>query len=273
MLDQYSRDLVKVFYEEHGYFIFRNIIPLKLIEDSIVEIESALKCQWDLYFCEDEFPGKDIAIVKLFDRNPHYRRMLYEWLNKRMLAPYNFATLNVVKEINKWIGIDNPMFQMAANRFHIPGENDFKTGSHQDIGIMTTESSISFWLPLVPSLRSNGSVKVWDKSHVEDVIVPEGPDYRGHSWIPQSILEKYEEIWEEYYPGDLLIFNTKLIHTSTSNNSNNCRWATIFRFDNADDNHFFDLEENPLHEGYIMVPDKKEKSGFQSAELKKMSNR
>ena len=32
------------------------------------------------------------------------------------------------------------MFQMAANRFHLPGENDFKTGSHQDVGIMTTET-------------------------------------------------------------------------------------------------------------------------------------
>lgn len=273
MLNQYKHDLVNEFYNKHGYYIFRNIIPLNLIRDSLDEIDLALRCQWELYFPQDKYPGKDIAIVKLFDRNPHYRRILYEWLNKRMLSPYTFAMLNEIKEINKWIGINNPMFQMAANRFHLPGENDFKTGSHQDIGIMTTISSISFWLPLVPSLRSNGSIKLWDKSHVEDVIVPEGPDYRGHSWIHPSILEKYDEVWEEYHPGDLLIFNTKTIHTSTLNNSDNCRWAMIFRFDNANDNRFFDLKENPIHKGYIMSQDQKEKSGFKSGDLKIKSNK
>lgn len=262
MLKQYNQDDVKAHYDEHGYYIFRNIIPNKLIEDSLAEIDAALKCQWELYFSGDKYPGKDKAIVRLFNRNKYYRRVLYTWLNKRMLAPYNYSMLAEVKEIIKWTGIKNPMFQMAANRFHLPGENDFKTGSHQDIGIMTTESSIALWLPLIESLRENGSVKLWDKSHIEDVIVPEGPDYRGHSWIDQSILDRYDEIWEEYQPGDLLIFNTKTIHTSMANNSDNCRWAIIFRFDDADDNKFFDLEQNPLHEGYIMIDDKKEKSGF-----------
>jgi len=269
MLDQYEQADVKSFYDEYGYFIFKNIVPLKLIEQSLVEIDLALKSQWEIYFLGTKYPGKDIAIIKLFSRNRHYRRVVYEWVNKRMLAPYNYAMLDEVKQICKWVGFESPMFQMAANRFHLPEENDFKTGTHQDIGIMTTDISLTLWLPLVESTRMNGSVKLWSKSHNEDVIVPEGPDYRGHSWIAQSITDKYQEIWEDYEPGDLLIFNTKTIHTSTPNNSDNCRWATIFRFDNAEDNKFFDMEENPLHKGYVMVEDKKENSGFKVTETDK----
>lgn len=266
MKDRYLKEKVVNFYKENGYFIFRNIIPIDLILKSLEEIDTVLKCQWELYFCGEEYPGKDQAVIRLFSRNPSYRRVLYEWLNKRMLVPYKYAMLGDVKEIARWVGIENPMFQMAANRFHIPGENEFKTGSHQDIGIMTTESSLTLWLPLVPSLRENGSVKIWAKSHAEGVIVPEGPDYRGHSWIHQDILDKYPIVWEEYQPGDLVIFDTKTIHSSTANNSDNCRWAVIFRFDNGDDNKFFDVPENPLHAGYIMVNDRKERSGFRPGE-------
>ena len=63
----------------------------------------------------------------------------------------------------------------------------------------------------------------------------------------------------------MLILHTKTIHTSTANNSDNCRWATIFRFDNAQDSKFYDMHNNPLHEGYIMVDDKSERSGFKPA--------
>ena len=38
-----------------------------------------------------------------------------------------------------------------------------------------------------------------------------------------------------------------------------------FRFDNAQDSKFYDMHNNPLHEGYIMVDDKSERSGFKPA--------
>lgn len=266
MLENYNKQEVVSFFEEHGYYIFRGVIPATLIEESLQEIETALHSHWGLYYPDEDYPGRDKATINLFNRNRYYRRVLYEWLNKRMLTPYNYPMSQEVKTICHWIGLETPMFQMSANRFHLPGEDNFKTGVHQDIGIMSTESSVTFWLPLVPSLRVNGSIKLWDKSHHEDVVVPEGIDYRGHSWISNETLEKYTEVWEEYQPGDLLMFHTKTIHTSTSNKSDNCRWATIFRFDNAEDNQYFDMQENPLQKGYIMEGDKQAFSGFKKTE-------
>jgi len=251
------------FYEENGYYIFKNIIPKELIANSLIEIDNILKSQWSLYF-DDNFPGRDKAVIKLFSRNRHYRRMLYEWLNKRTLSPYSYANLNIINEICSLLNIKTPMFQMAANRFHIPKENEFKTGTHQDIGIMTTESSVTCWLPLIEITPNNGSIKVFKGSHKEDVIVPDGPDERGHSWINESITQKYEVIWENYSPGDIIVFSTRTIHTSTPNNSDNCRWATIFRIDNGLDNKHFDSEINPLNVGYIMNKDSKSYSGFKA---------
>lgn len=262
MMLNYKETQVREFFKDNGYYIFRNIIPHNVIESCLQEIDVALQSQWAMYFANSEYPGKDIAIVKLFERNPNYRRLIYEWLNKRMLSPYRFAMLPEVMKINSWIGIKHPMFQMAANRFHLPNENEFKTGTHQDIGIMTTFNSVTMWLPLIPALYGNGTIKLWAKSHNEGVIVPEGPDYRGHSWIADAITDRYEEVWVEYYPGDLVIFDTKTIHTSMPNKSDNCRWAVIFRFDDAEDNTYFDAASNPLTKGYIMERDTSMRSGF-----------
>lgn len=255
---------IQKFYQENGYYIFKSVLPKNLIDDSLNEIDVILKDQWSLFFSEEKYPGKDKAIVRLFARNRHYRRILYEWLNKRTLTPYNFSRLDLVSEICDLFGMKSKMFQMAANRFHLPGENEFKTGSHQDVGIMTTESSITFWLPLIDATKANGTVKLWEKSHSEGVIVPDGIDYRGHSWISDNILNRYKEVWEDYSVGDLLVFDTKTVHTSMPNNSGNCRWAVIFRFDNGHDNKYFDIEENPLAIGYTMVEDKKSFSGFKA---------
>lgn len=253
---------IKHSFDENGYYIFRNIIPRGLIESSLNEIDNILKSQWSLYFQAKKYPGKDEAIIQLFSRNINYRRILYEWLNKRTLSPYSYTTLESIKKICIDLEIKSPMFQMAANRFHLPKENDFKTGTHQDIGIMTTENSVTFWLPLITATPDNGSIKLYKGSHREGVIIPEGPDYRGHTWISESITKKYQVIWETFHPGDLVVFSTKTIHTSTPNNSENCRWATIFRFDNGEDNKFFDFADNPLHEGYTMIKDQNSFSGF-----------
>ena len=64
---------------------------MDLINQSINEIDTA-KMPME-YFCIRRISGKDKAIVRLFNRNDNYRRVLYEWLNKRMLGPYNFAML------------------------------------------------------------------------------------------------------------------------------------------------------------------------------------
>ena len=254
---------IKRSYNENGYYIFRNIISKKIIRESLIEIDYVLKSQWKLYF-NKKYPGKDKAVKKLFQRNNNYRRFLYEILNKRMLAPINYPKMNVVKQICKIVDIKTPVFQMSANRFHIPGEDIFQTGTHQDIGIMSTNNSITMWLPLIKSEKKNGSLKIWKKSHLENVIVPEGPDFRGHTWINKKILNKYEEVWENFLPGDLIIFHTKIIHTSTPNKGKNCRWAVIFRFDDLSDNKYFDLSVSPLSKGYTMVIDKKKYTGFRS---------
>ena len=260
-IKNYSKLDIKKNYKENGYFIFRNVIDKKYIRESLKEIDFILKSQWKLYF-KSKYPGKDIAIKKLFYRNKNYRKFLYEMLNKRMLGPIQYAKLDTVKKICSCIGIKTPMFQDAANRFHIPGEKIFQTGTHQDIGIMKTNNSVTFWLPLIKSALNSGSLKFWKKSHLENVIIPDGPDYRGHTWINKSILEKYEEVWEEYMPGDLVMFHTKIVHTSMPNNSKNCRWAVIFRFDDLNDNRYFDLKISPLSAGYKMIDDANSYTGF-----------
>ena len=46
------------------------------------------------------------------------------------------------------------------------------------------------------------------------------------------------------------------------NNSKNCRWAVIFRFDDLSDNEYFDLKISPLSAGYRMLKDENSYTGF-----------
>lgn len=268
MIGKYSKNEIYNFYRENGYFVFRNVIDKKLITKSLNEIDYVLKSQWQLFF-KTKYPGKDLAIKKLFYRNKNYRRFLYTILNQQMTCPLNYLNLSVVKKICNYVKIKTPVYQEAANRFHIPRENIFVTNPHQDIGIMKTNNSISFWLPLIKSDDKNGSIKIWKKSHNENVIIPNEIDYRGHSRIPKRILKKYEEIWLTYNPGDLIIFHTKTVHTSMPNKSKNCRWAVIFRFEDLSDNLFFDQKISPLSVGYTMIKDKNSYTGFKGNNSKK----
>jgi len=268
MINKFSKNEIYDFYKENGYFVFRNVIDKKIINKSLDEVDCVLKSQWRLYF-KTKYPGKDLAVKKLFYRNKNYRRFLYTILNQQMIGPLNYLNLNIVKKICNYVKIKTPVYQEAANRFHIPRENIFVTNAHQDIGIMKTNNSITFWLPLVKSNFKNGSLKIWKKSHNENVIRPEKIDYRGHSCISKKILKKYEEIWLTYNPGDLIIFHTKTVHASMQNKSKNCRWAVIFRFEDLSDNQYFDEKICPLSPGYTMIKDENSFTGFKGNNPKK----
>ncbi len=249
-------------FKENGYLVLRNVIPRELINKSLSEIESLLMGQWQLYYSEDTYPGMSDALICLLNRNKNYRHTLYDWINKQMMVPQEFAGLPLVKEILLDLNIRQPIFQMAAHRVNLPNEDHFLTEWHQDVGIMNSENSVTMWLPILPSDKTNGSIALLNKSHNAGVIKPYRINYRGHSELHPDIVSKYEKIWLNYNPGDLLIFCTKTIHNAMPNRSESCRWATIFRFEDGMDNKYFDLDKNPLHEAYIMKKSSGSISGF-----------
>jgi len=262
MIGGYHEEKVLTSYLENGYFVFRGVLPIDLVDEAINEIDCVLRAQFELYYGAEIYPGRDDAAKRLMTRNLNYRRRLYKWLNSRMLTPQKFASLPVVVDILEVLKIEQPMFQMAANRFHLPEEDHFLTEIHQDIGVMETENSATFWFPLIRIDETNGTIRVYRGSHKDGVIVPSRINYRGHSEIDPDVVGMYEAVEEAYDPGDLLVFHTKTLHTATPNRSDNCRWGAIFRFDDGADNQYFDSEENPLSKGYIMKPSQGTTSGF-----------
>lgn len=251
----------KAFFED-GYIVLRNVIPLSLIKKNLDEIESLLEAQWRHFFADATYPGKDEALIKLMNRNINYRRYLYEWLNKRMVNIGKIAETDIVKKVLLELDIKYPIFQSAHNRITLPAEDHFLTEWHQDIGVMDTENSIVFWLPMEAANQKNGAISVLKGSHKVGILVPEFINYRGHSELNPNIISKFDEIWLDYDPGDLLIFHTKTIHNAKPNRTDKCRWAGIFRFDDALDTKYFDLDTSPLSKGYIMKKSEGTVSGF-----------
>lgn len=248
-------------YHNEGFIVLSDVIPLRYVDNIVKEIDELLMHQYSLYF-GGSYPGKDKAIVLLYNRNKNYRRVLHKWLSYKMLAPYDFISSSLVISICKSLGVHFPLFQMYGHCINLPGEDYFLTEWHQDIGIMDTENSVVFWFPLLDTTVANGAVALKKCSHLEGVIKPCKLNYRGHSELSDDILDKYDDILLEYSPGDLLVFNPMLIHNAMPNRTDKPRWASIFRFEDASDNKYLDLRSNPLHEGYIMKVDSSTTSGF-----------
>lgn len=248
-------------YYESGFIVLRDVIPQSYINTMIAELDALLRIQFSLFFPEP-YPGKDLAIIRLYNRNKNYRRTLYKWISTRMLTPHIVYSSELILEICKSLGNTSPVFQMFAHRINLPNEDYYLTEWHQDIGIMDTENSLVFWMPLESNTHENGAIALKSGSHNAGVLEPCMINYRGHSELSTEHLDSYQEVFLEYEPGDLLVFNPKTIHNAMPNRSDKPRWSSIFRFEDSADTKYLDLPENPLHRGYIMKKDNNTASGF-----------
>jgi ectoine hydroxylase-related dioxygenase (phytanoyl-CoA dioxygenase family) len=93
---------------------------------------------------------------------------------------------------------------------------------------------ITVWIPLVDSTEENGCLHLIPGTHKKRAIVHGAEEYSGTGYLelPKEYVEKRkrEIIALPMGAGSAVLFNDRLIHSSTPNNSNGVRWSVDLRY-------------------------------------------
>jgi ectoine hydroxylase len=134
---------------------------------------------------------------------------------------------------------------------------------HQDYGYwyqngVLTPNLVSAFIAIDPASRENGCLQVIRGSHhcgrIEHRL--SGDQAGADMERVTAILDRYELVYVEMEPGDVLFFHSNLLHRSDQNQSENPRWSMICCF-NCKSNDPYKDAHHPRYTPLITVPDSK----------------
>lgn len=196
---------------KNGVVHLKNVIDKEII-DNLVEIHNTIKTKntyeaTDYYFNTISFQDKEI------------RKLVIE------------NTLNILKPtLSTFIDVSNAKFPLGGNLCISPPNATRGCGLHQDPTLVdeTASYSITIWIPLIDTELENGCLHFVKGSHLW------GNFYRSMSL--KSAFDDYMNVlWQYAEPittkaGDILCFDSSVLHGSTTNKTNKIRLAVNIPF-------------------------------------------
>jgi ectoine hydroxylase len=145
---------------------------------------------------------------------------------------------------------------------------------HQDYGYWYQNGVIapnlaSAYIAVDRATRENGCLQVIRGSHTLGRIDHQltGDQAGADQARVEEILKRYELVYVEMAPGDVLFFHANLLHRSDQNRSNNPRWSMICCY-NARSNDPYKESHHPRYTPLSKVPD----SAIRAAGARRFSN-
>lgn len=116
--------------------------------------------------------------------------------------------------------------------------------AHQDAASMQgSDNAVVTWIPLIDIELELGPLKVVPKSHKGGVWAKEIDEF-GFGCVPEGTFKEEDFIsLSNLEAGDIVFFNSKLVHKSGNLSCNDIRWTAQFRYNDL-------LESNFIERGY-----------------------
>src|SRR4028119_1450194 len=132
----------------------------------------------------------------------------------------------------------NPVYN---TRPKVPGVAAGAVPWHQDKSYWPDANSnpvITVWIPLVDSTEENGCLHLIPRTHKKRAIAHGHESYSGTQYLeiaPEEVQRRKAEIIAlPLQAGSAVLFNDRLIHMSTPNNSDHVRWSVDLRYQPTD---------------------------------------
>lgn len=232
------------FFNENGFQIFKNVIPIEVINSLKVFLQSHIEYQVKEACSEIQCHTKDQFIPSVSAMVDD--RMEINMLSKRTrdtitghfsvetrLAhelwqiPLQSLLKNIVKKI---LNTDRLFLHMPpVARFILPYNHFAIVPPHQDISYNKHMSDfVTVWVPLVDVDEKCGGVAVYQGSGNE----PEIPttQTKNQFWLQSVPFDRFSRISCQMNAGDVLFLNKWIIHESMPNYADHTRISIDFRF-------------------------------------------
>lgn len=146
---------------------------------------------------------------------------------------------NILDAVQSLIGpeiFSNPVYNVRPK---VPKVAAGAVPWHQDKSYWPDANSnpvITVWIPLVDSTPENGCLHVIPGTQFKRVIQHERENYSGTGFlaIPQRVTREKRIVQIPMKAGSAVLFNDRLLHMSTPNNSDHVRWSVDLRYQPTD---------------------------------------
>jgi hypothetical protein len=232
-----EKNAAYLFFKENGCVIFRDALDLKLIDAMKRELQAVIQQQVrkHLRSCSEFLTGNgfDRGLLELGKSNDLLRRRLYDVI-QGLTSLYQFGFSSPFLAIAKDLGVEIPILRVTQFRMDLPEDERFLIPPHQEIKGIRSPNLIFMITPLVDISEQKGAIQIAPGSHKLGPIVPSVEENVNYQFIP-------EEMYRDMYPiqqvpmvvGETLVMNMYTIHGSAPNTTQETRWQSIIRFEDA----------------------------------------
>ena len=122
----------------------------------------------------------------------------------------------------------------ASELFAKPKKSGLRVPIHQDNYYWNVigGNALTLWIALSPSIKENGALFYFNKSHKMGILEHKPSFSKGSSQTIKNkkILKRFKKIYPILKTGDALIHNCLIVHGSSRNRSNISRKGFTFQF-------------------------------------------
>lgn len=243
------------FFETNGYLVLDNFFNQTETDD----FKKALKVLVQNHLKKaskkrpeinpSDFEGKEFheGILKLEEIDHTHVMDIYDTICNTPA----FLRITGKKEISECINqlfdrnLISPVYvDQSRCRMDLPLDPNQKAcGWHQEVFYYIPKSNFfQTWAPLIEDATvENGTIEVCIGSHKKIAKQASAIDEDVHYKyiVDEEEVKKYEQVLMEMKVGQLLIFNSRLIHRSGKNTSNQVRYSLVGIYHNVDNENFF----------------------------------
>ena len=212
----------------YGYVLIRDLVPK---EDLAPLLRDMTEVAWDAGWLMEGSAPMDRLVnpaAACFEPDPRYKQIANRaFCLERVHALTHHPAL--VDAMKKLVGPHLLVHPKPIARLIFPNCEAALLHAHQDhSGIAGSAESYTAWMPLHDCAQGQGTLEIMEKSHLFGLQCADGyirrEDARGGEWVGGAI-----------YAGDVAIFHSLTIHSSTLSNSNQLRCSVDYRFQSYDE--------------------------------------
>jgi ectoine hydroxylase-related dioxygenase (phytanoyl-CoA dioxygenase family) len=232
-------------YDGEGYIVFENLLD-----------EADMTAPREAMMQKTEAIAQDLLqnglITDLHEDEPFPTRLarLFEGLSDQDFLKYGrgwrdrlpgyfhlMSNPKILDAVESLIGSEifsNPVYNVRPK---VPGVAAGAVPWHQDKSYWPDANAnpvITVWIPLVDSTHENGCLHLIPRTHKKRVVQHGTENYSGTSYYeiaPTEIQNRKAEIIAlPMKAGSAVLFNDRLIHSSTPNRANHVRWSVDLRY-------------------------------------------
>ena len=236
-------------YDREGYIVLENLLS----DEDMASAREAMEQKVSL-IAEELFADGLIA-HKFLDEPFQYRlARLFEnltdadflkygrgWRDRRAGYFHLMSTPKILDAVESLIGSElfaNPVYNVRPK---VPKVAAGAVPWHQDKSYWPDANAnpvITAWIPLVDSTLENGCLHLIPRTHKKRAVKHGQEEYSGTGYLEldkQYVEERKKEIIAlPMQAGSAVLFNDRLIHSSTPNNSDHVRWSVDLRYQPTD---------------------------------------